>query len=797
MFQNNNRGVIKHISAANLRSSKMRNRLAGIVIALAAFLLTLTLTFGYNADMEMKNRTSYQGVFENSSVQVIERIRTNPDVKAFGTYRQAGIVKNKNISLSLLYSDVKMLELSNVRVKTGSIPENTNQIAIEKGYLDSIQPGAQIGDTITLNYRNNVSKEMQTNSFVITGFLETGAESEPNRKTFNAIVSQAFINSDPALSSAYLSVVIQIADADKYSNGDLKKKIKEVGEAVGLPEQSVRINYVNIDSNNATPETTAVVFAIVFIIVTACALVIYNIFYIAIMRKVREYGQLRIIGTTRKQIRRMVFREGKVMSLQYIPLGTLAGCGVSYALRPSMWLMRSSVILALCAGGAAFLTVMLSIRKPARIAAGVSPMEAARYTNFHIGLKSKRHTSKRLTPYALGRMYLARNRKKTAVTFLSLTLSGILLIAAASLLSSVETAKRAGHEFPYGGEYRISLNDDLVSPSTSYSDLQIDNPLSDELKTKISSISGVDSVEVHKYIKSRLEGVKLDDGIIGIDNIREKDYSKYEKYMKEGALPEDSAEDMQILVNRGTVTYEYFGLHYKTGDKIAMDLYDGDKQIRKEFIVSGVIENKSSSDTFFLPDKVMDEIMTRNCNLSFEILSGRGYSADVEAQLLALTSSDEKLEYVSLKEQAELYKSVFHVMIITVYAFVAVIACFGLVNLVNTIITNILSRKNEIGILQAVGLSRTQLLKMLNTENAYLIYGSFALSVLLGSILGYAACRIAENTGGLSYFIQYKFPLSMIGLYFILITALQIAVTRIIGYSMQKQSVVVRLQEVS
>lgn len=794
MFQNNNEAAVKHISKANLKNNKMRNRIAGAVIALAAFLLTLASTFGYNAAMELKDRTHYQALFENADKQVIERIKTNPDIEAYGISRQAGMVKNGTISLSLLYADKKTMELSNVRMKTGSMPEHANQIAIEKGYLDSVHSGAQIGDTITLNYRNDASKEMQTGSFIITGFLKTGAENDADRKAYNAIVSQVFIDSDPALSSAYPSVVIRVNHADGYSNEDLKTKIKEISQLVGLPEQSVKINNMNIDSNNTTSETSAVVLAIALVTVVACALVIYNIFYITIMRKVNEYGQLRMIGTTRRQIRKMVFREGKVLSLQYIPVGILAGCGASYVLRPSMWLAGPSLVLAFCAAFITFLTVMLSLRRPAGIAARVSPVEAIHYTDYHAGSRSKKRTAKKLTPFTLGRMYLTRNRKKTAVTFLSLTLSGILFIAAASLLSSVDAVKRAGQGFPYGGEYMIRLNGDLLSPSIKYSDLQIDNPLSDELKAKITAISNVDGVEVHKYIQGRLEGVNIDDGIIGIDNIREKDRKEFVKYLIEGTFPDPSTGESQILVNCTTSAYEYFGLHYKLGDKITMSLFDGKTQIKKEFTVSGIMKNKNSGDTFFLPDKVMDELMTQNCNLSFEIISGKGYSAEVEAYLKGLTSSEEKLEFMSMKEQINFYRSAFHTMAIAVYAFVALIACFGLVNLVNTIITNILSRKNEIGILQAVGLTRGQLIKMLNTESAYLIFGSFIVSVFLGSVLGYIICKMAENIGGLS-FIEYQFPFLMIVVYFMLIAVLQVITTRFAGFSMQKQSVVERLRE--
>jgi putative ABC transport system permease protein len=793
LFQNNNNAVIKQLSKTSLKTSKLRNRLAGAVIALSAFLLVLVSTFAYNAIMELKNLTHYQALFENADIQVLDSLKRNPDVEVYGLSQQAGMVKSGGTSLSLLYADEKTMELSNVRIKTGLLPVKANQISIEKGYIDSVYPGVQIGDTITLTYRNEVSKEMKMDSFIITSFLETGAKNDKRRKAYNAIVSQAFIESDLALSSVYPSAIIKVTNANRYSNVDLKAKIKEIGNLAGLPEQSININNTNIDSNNASPETVATVFAVFLVVITACSLVIYNIFYIAIIRKVNEYGQLRTIGTTKRQIKKIVMGEGKLLCFQYIPIGILLGCGVSYLLRPSMYFVVPSFILALCGGCITFITVMLALRKPAKIAAEVSPMEAIRYTGFYGALKGKKNMARILTPYTLGKMYYTGNKKKTAVTLLSLAFSGILFIAAASLMSSADPVKRAAQRFPYGGEYIIQLNNDLLSPTTSYSDLQIDNPLSDELKAKITAINGVDSVEIHKYIRGKLVGINHDDEMIGIDNIRKNDVSKFEKYLIQGTLPNSSGKE--ILVNCSTSTYEYFGHIYQPGDIIMMYLFDGDTQITKEFTVSGVIDNKHSSDTLFLPDSVIDELMIQNCNLSFEIISHQGYSANIEILLKALITSEEKLEFISMKEQTELYRSAFYMLNVIVYTFIALIGCFSMVNLINTIITNIVSRKNELSIMQAVGLSKKQLMKMLNTENGYLIFGSFIVSIFLGSTLGYFICKAAGNTGGLSY-IQYRFPFWIIVIYFLLIITLQGITIGCIGIGMRKNSLIERLSEI-
>lgn len=46
----------------------------------------------------------------------------------------------------------------------------------------------------------------------------------------------------------------------------------------------------------------------------------------------REYGRLKVIGTTPKQIRRIVRREGLLLSLCGIPLGLLVGGAIGFAI---------------------------------------------------------------------------------------------------------------------------------------------------------------------------------------------------------------------------------------------------------------------------------------------------------------------------------------------------------------------------------------------------------------------------------------------------------------------------------
>ena len=174
------------------------------------------------------------------------------------------------------------------------------------------------------------------------------------------------------------------------------------------------------------------------------------------MRRISEYGQLRAIGTTTRQIRKIVIREGIILSVQYIPFGIIVGCLASYIISPAEWYAGPSIVCALVSSGITFFAVMFSVIRPARIAASVSLIEAVKYTGYTQDKRKNKKMSKRLSPVSLGMANVLGNKKKTILTFLSLTLSGILFIGAASVMSGVNPTERAKDSFLYGGEYQIT-----------------------------------------------------------------------------------------------------------------------------------------------------------------------------------------------------------------------------------------------------------------------------------------------------------------------------------------------------
>lgn len=120
-------------------------------------------------------------------------------------------------------------------------------------------------------------------------------------------------------------------------------------------------------------------------------LIIYNIFQISVIQDIQSYGQLKTLGTTKRQIKKLISKQAMLLSFIGIPFGLLIGFFVGRALVP--FLMNGTVyasdagvkvtanpIIFIGAALFALVTVIISVNKPAKIAGSVSPIEAIRYT---------------------------------------------------------------------------------------------------------------------------------------------------------------------------------------------------------------------------------------------------------------------------------------------------------------------------------------------------------------------------------------------------------------------------------
>ena len=792
-FENDTSAVIRKLSNARLRHNHFRNRLIGVIIFMAAAIMAFVSSYAYNVTSEYAASTAYQGIFQNLSQENISLLTADPRIESVGVYRSVGMTERENgVTMGIVCSDEATMRLSNITLMEGCMPQAANELLIEKGYIDALNLKADIGDTISVHYRNQASRQLETADFQITGFIQTTAENDRNRVAYNAIVSQNFVRENSALSAGPAAAMISVRDTAKYTNQELKELIRTIGLDCGISTDNIQINNLYIDSNNMSKETVLTVLLVGLVLIGVCSLVIYNIFFISVMNNVTSFGQLRTLGATKKQIKRIISKEGNCLALRFIPLGCIAGGMLSFLIDRTAFQLFPDAVIVLLSGAAIFICVKLSILKPAKIAMSVSPMEASRYSSYtkvkKSGKRLKRNR-KPLTPCSLAAMNLLRDRKKSVLTFTSLVLSGIMLVGISSLLSSLDPEQRAKQSFPYEGAYVVELNRALVTPTFSLTRLQENNLLTDELKHDILSIDGVSGVVCQQELCVTIDGMET-----AIRSMNAEDYEALKDRVMAGELPyHDHTGENSLVVNMGSPELEYLQKSYEVGDTVTFSQAGNDLQGNFTYVVSAIVFDKNSASSFILPAEEMEQTVPYNANSAFVIrMEYSGYS-EIEDELHSLIASSDHLRLKTLKDMTMQYKSVFSTISLAAYALLAVIIMFSIINLVNTSMTNIISRRKEMGLFRAIGLDSRQLYHMIGFENGFQTLGSFAASIVGGLIIGKAICSAVGNVPGFS-FVEYTFPAVSVVFYFLLVFALQFVLTKWAGLYCRRNSVVEQLR---
>ena len=784
-FLNDTSAVTRRLSNARIEQNRFRNRLIGIIIFMAAAIMAFVSSYAYNITNEYAASTAYQGIFQNLSQENISLLKEDPHIQKVGVYQSVGMTEQENgITMGMVCSDETTMQLSNITLLKGRMPQAADELLVERGYIDTLNLKAGIGDTISLHYRNQASRQLETKDFRITGFIQTTAENDRDRVAYNAVVSQNFVRENPALSTGPVAAMVSVHDTAKYTNQELKELIRTIGLDCGISADNIQVNNLYIDSNNMSKETVLTVLLVGLVLIGVCSLVVYNIFYISVINNVASFGQLRTIGTTKKQIRQIISREGNYLALHFIPFGCMAGAVLSFLIDWSAFQLLPDIVIAFLSGIAVFICVRLSVLKPAKIAMSVSPVEAFHYSGYS-GTKKRKKSGKHLTPFSLAAMNLSRNRKKSILTFISLALSGMMFIGISSLLSSLDPEQRAKQAFPYEGSYVVELNRALVTPTFSLTQLQENNLLTDELKNDILSIDGVDEIICQQEICVGIDGMET-----AIRSMNTEDYKELKNKIMIGELPGyDHTGENSLIINMGSPELEYLQKNYEVGDTVTFSQAGN----ILTYTVSAIVFDRDSSASFILPAGEMEQTVSYNANSAFVIRAKTDSYAGIEDELHSLVLESDTLRLKTLKDMTMQYKSVFSTISIAAYALLAVIVIFSIINLANTSMTNIISRRKEMGLFRAVGLSHRQLYHMIGFENSFQTVGSFAASLICGLGIGKAICSAVGIVPGFS-FVNYTFPVVPVLLYVLLVFMLQLALTKWAGRYCRKNSVVEQLR---
>ena len=268
---------------------------------------------------------------------------------------------------------------------------------------------------------------------------------------------------------------------EELNYDEITQKINDLAEDVGAGENDVSLNkeYLATATDPGT-ETFRIAAAIALLIVIFSGMVIYSICYVGVITDVQEIGKLKALGATKRQIRHMLLKEGMFISAAAIPAGLITGFLIPYLILPAVMRKAAEVSmlpfeaenihmfslpLTVLTVAVVLITVYISLLKPSRMAGKISPVEAIKYQESSDGRKIRKGNIS-VNVYRLTKANLVRNKKRTAVTMITMGMSCVLFMSMAGILNSMSADDIADRQLE-GADFRIeldySVNDGNVS----------------------------------------------------------------------------------------------------------------------------------------------------------------------------------------------------------------------------------------------------------------------------------------------------------------------------------------------
>lgn len=785
------------IAKGNLKQNKSKSTLIIITIILATTLLTAVgLTCAdwdfLNKENVRKYSGTQHGVYRKIDEQKLKQIKAHSQIEKVGIINSVGSKEYKDeTKIGIGYIDNNAIEFSSKNFIDGKLPTKKNEIVLDDLALEKMGYEKKLGQKINLEYEDFTKEGITKSEFILTGITKVN-EISKLKKSYAGIVSKDYMESTRDMDKEISNVLITIKGENKLSGEELTSKVEKIGKDLDIPKGSINVNEDYI--NTLKPDTQVIMWGatIAIIVILSSILVIYNIFYLSITSKVQEFGKLRAIGATKKQIKAIVLKEGIFLSTIAIPLGIVLGYVINKFVLVNLFFHGADVQkLPIIIGvmGVSFLTVFISLLKPMKVASKVSIIDAVRYSG-DIKTKSKtRKGYKHINIKRLSNANLKRNKKRTYVTIISLSLSGIIFVVMASILNCIDAEKMAKRHFPYD----ISINlsgytfGEEDSPNTEFNILQTKNPLGENFRGELLNMDGVVSLESGNSAKAEVKSFGNEYKYEHLSGIDEKDLEDLEFYLEDGKI------DIEKLKSGDEILFTYpeiakeFGI--KVGDNITLTLYDGKDKFNKTFKIQAIT---SGPGIFTIHDDAFKKLFKTDTTDNLGIHVAEGSYDDVKEFIKNLDKSNEYIDARYIDDEIESNNMIIGMTKSIGYSLVIIIGVIGFMNLINSMITSIITRKKELGMLQAIGLTDKQLIKMLNIEAMFYTGTMLLSSLTLGIGLGYIAVYVFRKTG--ASYASYTLPLVPILIMVLCIVIAQLTLTYIISKNFNKESLIDRVR---
>ena len=807
-----------------------------IMVAVRSSLINMGIK--YTKEIEKNN---YHFKIEDFPINEVSKLKNNSKIEdvyiiqSLDTLDSSYGVETLNKDFIEAYSKKTLNDLFSKQIR-GRIPKNENEILIgPKNQWGLNEVEYNIGDSIDfrivtqINYDEDYDKYIYKSykkEYKIVGvFVE---EEEYNNRYITCFDENKFKgNVDVYVrcnKDGVKDIYKTIGNVLNLNEEELKKRKEDYGSVIHINEKyeiSINKNLVELENNRIYDcyvldfgTSEYYVFAIVssLIIVITSIVFLSNNFYIFFTKNIKQYGMLKSIGTTKKQIKKIIFSEATAFMIIAVPLGMIFGIltSIIFINICNVFIEKAYFVENLCRYSFSIYQVIYAIGLEAIIIylsafivaiklAKKTPMELIK-NSYNLKIKSKKFETPSIFKKIFGVYgdFAFKSIERNRINYRSILLTFIVSVAVFIILFNnnniiVEQNNYKIFFFDKVEEYNISLK------------------IKEKNLNSIKSVLNSDNIQ--KYSAIKYGSMKIDNNNLNKEYINAfgllEDHEEYiriysmEKnqfiqYIKDFGLNYDETKNDAILVY-GEKYYLYHQNEkylitkmnkLKRYDFKVGDLCKGiDENKNITFDIASVVEKTpfglSNEDKPFLVTS--DEVFNKYFENKYVNVYIRTNKPDEIKTLIGKKLNDEYYEFKELSQNEISNSNIGIIYNIFLYTCVMVIFFIIIINLVNTVSMNLELRKIEFAKLKSIGITQKEIKKIIIIE--YFIIG--LKSIIVGLIIGFIGTYLLYIYYGRFLFIILKSsPLIGVAIAIIIVSLIINLLIKYSIHKLNKQSII-------
>lgn len=807
------------MALAYLRKNKLRASLLILGVVLG-----IVLIFGTNVIKESQDKNDLEAInklysghhveFNDLNPDGVEKLRSDKNVSKITTVQNLGNIVNKKGNSVLLRSANEGYITDKANKLTGRLPENNDEIVIEKKALDAMNIPYELNSNLDLTVKKKYKDSEGNNQIYILDkkFKLVGIVEKP--KGYYDVVweCEAFTYGNDEKNNIIPPDIVTYNSILNLKSGvkNLNEQAQELmnrnnlGRFSFLPNVPLVQKTIAIEIKN---ENSMNIFKQEALILIAATIFIFNMFNITLNQTIKEMGLLRLIGSTKKNVRRIITYQALVIMFVGIILGLIVGWIYSYigintyntelykeaAIEAKLYVSNTNIIKAIIIG---VFSVFISCIIPIFKIGNISPITAIKKTE-----KIKNYTNSYRVDKTLNKIFgfygfmglknIGRNKIRSLISLISIALGGYIFITTFSSMQEEVDKKIEDMQ----NRYDIVMQFNGVGTdidNLKYTDSDVD---------KIKNIAGVKSINPIQVTNGFFDFNKneINKEFAKYNSIQEKD--KMEQKMDLKLYADDYInETLKNFVKDGNL--DDFGKVSNGYPNIAVYNYFYDRG--EDYTLKNVFTNIKVGDILTIKTPVVEnnkmiykENKVRVCATltpdwmsmgdgqfgnNFEIIASKNqsklltgeqkytklginladpYDETVNRKVEKISNSIHLSQFKSRLSYIDLHSDTMQAYIKSQISLIALVLIIAAINIYCTIRTNLLVRRKELSTLRSLGLSMKNMKKMV-------MYEAFAYSIL-SFIIALIPTTInlikfvtwnnnAYINYGIEHFMSFKFP---------------------------------------